>query len=215
LTVGSATETVGTAPVSLGELLGRFPVLAPPTHTAGAAVTIVLREGLHEVETLLIVRSTRPDDPASGHVALPGGHVAEVDGSLSDTALRELEEEVGLGSSDLSGPLRFVGTQPAPRFGLTVGLFAAALSPSSGPARVRSPEEVATVFWMPRSSLAQSRKVVREGLHGPVEVHATVVDGEVLWGFTRRALRAFFGLPTEDELVGPAFAHTTARTPEP
>jgi hypothetical protein len=34
------------------------------------------------------------------------------------------------------------------------------------------------------------------------------MDGHVLWGFTRRVLRQFFDLPTEDERFGPAFAHT-------
>ena len=197
---------VGSAPVALDELLHRFPVLTPPVSTAGAAVLIVLREGQHEVETLLIVRAANPEDPGSGQVAFPGGRVAEGDGSLVTTALRELEEEVGLTATDLAGPLRFIGTQPARAFGLTVGIFAAALGPVAQRPRARSPEEVATVFWLPRSALAESRKVTRTTALGATEVRASVVHGEVLWGFTRRVLRQFFGLPTEDEPSGPAFA---------
>lgn len=198
----------GDAPDRLADLLGRFPVLTPPVSTAGAAVSIILREGLHEVETLLIVRATNPEDPGSGHVAFPGGRVTEGDGSLAVTALRELEEEVGLSRSDLMGPLRFVGTQPAHAFGLTVGIFAAELGPVAQPPSARSPEEVATVFWLPRSALGETRKVTRTTSIGPTEVRATIVHGEVLWGFTRRVLRDFFGFPTEDGASGPAFARS-------
>jgi len=196
-------------------LLARFPVLTPPVTTAGAAVMIVLRNGLHEVETLLIVRATNPDDPASGHVAFPGGHVGEGDGSLTATALRELEEEVGLKSSDLAGPPHYVGTNFAPRFGLHVGVFAATIGSVATPPTPRNPTEVAHVFWLPRSTLGITRRVTRQTPRGPAQVNATVVDGQVLWGFTRRVVREFFGLPTEDELGGPAFAHVSDRENEP
>lgn len=207
------TTPAGNAPATLEGLLERFPVLTPPVSTAGAAVSIVLRDGLHEIETLLIVRASNPDDPGSGQVAFPGGRVAERDGSLVATALRELEEEVGLAADDLGGPLRFVGTQPARAFGLTVGVFAAALGPVSQHPHPRNPSEVATVFWLPRSALAETRKLTRTTAVGPTEVRATVVHGEVLWGFTRRVLRQFFGLPTEDELSGPAFARSAPSGP--
>jgi 8-oxo-dGTP pyrophosphatase MutT (NUDIX family) len=198
---------IGDAPASLRELLERYPVLAPPVPTAGAAVMIVLRDGLSEVETLLIVRANNPGDPASGDVAFPGGHVGEEDGSLLATALRELEEEVGLTESDLVGPPRYVGTRFTQRFGLHVGVFAVALGPHGNPPVVRDSTEVAHVFWLPRSALGITRKVHRETARGLLEVNATVVDGQVLWGFTRRVLREFFGLPTEDDLGGPVFAH--------
>lgn len=199
---------VGDAPASVDELLDRFEVLSPPVSTAGAAVMIVLRQGAQEVETLLIVRAANPDDPASGDVAFPGGHVSDDDGSLASTALRELDEEVGLTEADLTGPPRYVGAELAPRFGLRVGVFAAALAPVAQPPSPRSPEEVAHVFWLPRSTLGQNRTVSRETPRGTIQVHATVMDGHVLWGFTRRVLRQFFDLPTEDERFGPAFAHT-------
>src|SRR5579863_3134683 len=109
------------------EFLGRFPKLYPPVSTARAAVPIVLRQGSEEVEVLLIERAANPQDPASGQVALPGGRVDPTDGSLADTALRELEEEVGIPPADVSDSLRFVRTEEARRFGMHVGIFAAEL----------------------------------------------------------------------------------------
>lgn len=195
---------VGEAPTGLDELLDRFPALAPPLPTAGAAVVIVLREGRAEVETLLIVRATNPADPASGQVGLPGGHVGEEDENLLATALRELEEEVGLSPADLAGTPRFVGSRFARAFNLHVGVFAAALGPAGTAPLPTNVKEVAHVFWLPRSVLGNTRRVSRETVAGPIEVNATVVEGQVLWGFTRRVLRDFFGLPTEDDTGGPA-----------
>jgi len=174
--------------------------------TAGAAVVIVLREGSSEVETLLIERAEREEDPASGQVAFPGGHVAEGDGSLAVTALRELEEEVGLSRADLSGELRYVDTVLAIRFGLKVAVFATALAPEAQPPTARSAEEVAHVFWLPRSALGTSRPIERETSRGLATVRATVCDGHILWGFSRSVLCQFFGVANEDELIGPVFA---------
>jgi 8-oxo-dGTP pyrophosphatase MutT (NUDIX family) len=196
---------VGSAPRMIEGLLGRFEDVTPPVGSAGAAVTIVLRDGARSVEALLIERTESPTDPASGQVALPGGHVDEADGSLARTALRELREEVGLGESDLSGPIRYVRTTYAQRFRLHVAIFAAAIGPRSVAPVPSSAGEVATVFWLPRDALGRTERIHRETAEGLLEVPASVVDGHVLWGFTRRVLRDFFGLPAEDDAAGPAF----------
>jgi 8-oxo-dGTP pyrophosphatase MutT (NUDIX family) len=189
----------------LNDLLKRYPIERPPSSTAGAAVTIVLRTGSTGLEVLLIERAARTGDPASGQVALPGGHVSEDDGNLAQTALRELEEEVGLSRRDLAGDPHYVTTVHARRFGLDVGVFAAELSSEAQRPTPRSPLEVAHVFWLPRSSLESTRKVTRDTSIGTIPVNATVHDGHVLWGFTRRVLRQFFDLPLEDEPFGPAY----------
>ena len=200
---------VGTAPRSLDGLLQRFEPVVPPVSAAAAAVTIVLREGDRDVEVLLIERTSRSDDPASGQVALPGGHVGEGDGSLVATALRELEEEVGLTATDLGGAPRYVTTHFAARFGIHVAVFAAPLAGAAGTPSPRSVEEVAHVFWLPRFVLGTTQRVHRETPQGWREFNASIVDGHVLLGFTRRVLRQFFELPTEDDLIGPSFAHST------
>jgi len=188
---------VGEAPATVAELLDRFPVETPLTSAAGAAVMILLREGTRELEILLIERTERETDPASGQVAFPGGRVDPADASLLATVLRETEEEVGLRGDDLTGPPHFVGIYHASRFGLDVGVFAAGLGVRARGARARSRSEVAHVFWLPRSAVGEVHRVVRETVHGPIEVNAALHEGHVLWGFTRRLLRDFFGLPAE------------------
>ena len=202
---------VGGAPATIAELLSRFPDDSPPAGSAGAAVTLVLRDGASEVETLLIERTERPTDPASGQVALPGGRVEESDGSLRATALRELQEEVGLTPTDLAGSPRYVGTENAQRFGIRVAIFAATLGPEPRLPTVLSEDEVAHVFWIPRSVLGTTQQVHRETGRGLIAVPATVFEGHILWGFTRRVVRGFFGLPAEDEWGGPAFAPDPTR----
>ncbi len=177
---------------NVSSLLERFPPTSPPASAAGAAVLIVLRAHAGEVETLLIERAVRPDDPASGQVGLPGGHVDPADRTLRDTAVRELEEEVGLSATDLSATPRYVSIEDAPRFRLKVGVFASSLAGPLGRPMVPRPEEVAHFFWLPRSRLEAASRVLRDTHQGPREVDAVVYQGRVLWGFTLRVLQQFF-----------------------
>jgi 8-oxo-dGTP pyrophosphatase MutT (NUDIX family) len=172
----------------------RWPEQDLPPGSAGAAVTVVLRAGARDVEVLLIERTVREDDLASGQVALPGGRADPGDRSVRSTALRELGEEVGLGPADLEPSVRFVGVQRANVFGLDVAVFTAVLASAPGP-RVASPSEVAHIFWLPQSALADPKPVERATRYGPRNVPAVVHQGHVLWGFTLRVLREYFELP--------------------
>lgn len=175
----------------LQRLLVRHPLDSPPASAADAAVLIILRAGQSDVEVLLIERSIRPRDRASGQVSLPGGHVEPQDASLRETALRECREEVGLGPADFRGPPRFVLTTDAPHFGLKVGVFATELGPSVGRFIDPSPREVARVFWLPIRSLAMTARVPREAPSGRREFDAVLYEGHVLWGLTLRVLQRF------------------------
>lgn len=186
---------------SIETLLAPLSIVSPPAPAADAAVLIVLREREGDVETLLIERTIRTHDPASGQVALPGGRRETGDATLLDTALRELREEVGLHPADLSPPPRFVMTTEARAFGMRVAVFAAGLATQHGAPSIASPEEVAQVFWAPRRSLRSVERVPQATRFGRIEVDATIIDGHVLWGFTRRVLGTFFGVPMEDRVT--------------
>lgn len=140
-------------------------------------------------------RAVRFEDPASGQVSLPGGHVDAADANLRDTALRELTEEIGLSSRDLVAPPRFLAIEAAPRFSLQVGVFAGRLAPHSGATLAPSPKEVADVFWLPLHALNDLTQVTRETKQGPAPVDAVVRDSHVVWGFTLRILRKYFAEP--------------------
>jgi len=177
---------------SARSLLSRLPEESPPAGEAGAAVMIVLRDGRTAPEVLLIERAVRVDDPASGQIGLPGGHVDASDGSLRETALRELAEEVGLSAGDLDGAPKFVSIEDAPRFRLKVGVFAALLSARPGRSPLADPREVADVFWLPLPEVERPGRAVVDTPRGPLEVDAVLRTGPILWGFTLRVLRTFW-----------------------
>ncbi|MCI4346288.1 MAG: CoA pyrophosphatase [Thermoplasmata archaeon] len=186
---GTLPDTSSTREWSrLLDALARTSAPSPSVETAQAAVTIVFRPGESATEVLLLERAHRPEDPGSGQIAFPGGRTAPIDRLLSDTALRELEEEVGLRPDDVELPLRYLATTPARAFGVNVGVFATRLGWGARSAAPADPTEVSSVFWLPLTALGIPTQVSMslEGLTRAVE--ATVFEGKVLWGFTRRVL---------------------------
>ncbi len=67
-----------------------------PTEHTRAAVALCLAPGEHGLDLLLMRRVEHPCDPWSGQISLPGGREEPGDLSLSHTARRETQEEVGL-----------------------------------------------------------------------------------------------------------------------
>jgi 8-oxo-dGTP pyrophosphatase MutT (NUDIX family) len=200
---------------AIRELLDGLALTPPPPSSAQAAVLVVVRPATEgeEVEVLLIERAVREGDPGSGQVGLPGGHVHEGDSSLRETALRESEEEVGIGPLDLSEIPRYAGTEFARAFGLSVAVFAAPLAPGARMPGARDAEEVAGVFWLPTSKLSEGARVARTSRAGTIEVDATLYEGHVLWGFTRRILRQLFGEETGVRPDPPAWGDSPVRGP--
>jgi len=113
-----------------------------------AAVALILLEGPRGLETLLIRRAERADDPWSGQVALPGGRYDPADADLLVTAIRETREETGV---DLSAAERlgvlddlYPRTPTLPAVVVRPFVFALASRPTLVPG-----VEAARVFWLP------------------------------------------------------------------
>ncbi len=65
-----------------------------------ASVALILNQSPTGLKALFVVRARKEEDPWSGHIAFPGGHVEADDESHRQTAERETREETHL---DLSG----------------------------------------------------------------------------------------------------------------
>jgi 8-oxo-dGTP pyrophosphatase MutT (NUDIX family) len=177
-----------------------------------AAVLAVLRvESSGELELLVIRRPEKVGDPWSGHMALPGGRRDARDRDLSDTAVRETHEEVGIdvrADGELLGTLDDLAPRNPALPPIVVRPFVARLH---RPVTVVPNEEVAAHFWVPiaalRSPEATAEHVVRiasgPGGHVPTafareatgtdglraRFPAYQYDGQVIWGLTERVVR--------------------------
>lgn len=154
-----------------------------------AAVLVLFRFHRLRPEVLLIRRAIRDGDPWSGHVAFPGGRRDPSDPDLSQTALRETLEEVGLAATALEGAPRCWGVQsPANRPGVRVGVFLGVLRDGLDPA-VQAGPEVSDSFWVPLDRFHRGhRRVPVAGVDGGIEVEGFDFPQGFVWGFTYRVL---------------------------
>ena len=141
-------------------------------------------------EILFIRRTVIAGDIHSGQVAFPGGRRDRVDESLTATALRETQEELGVKPEDVEilGQLNefiavsnyrvtpFVGTLPWPY------------------PVVMDPREVAHWFTIPLAWLADEsnrrseRRTLPNGLGDVSVVYFDLFAGELLWGLSARMI---------------------------
>jgi 8-oxo-dGTP pyrophosphatase MutT (NUDIX family) len=123
----------------------------------------------------------------AGEISFPGGRRDPEDADLTDTALREAEEEIGLPRSavsllgELSATATFATNYLIHPF---VGLIAA------GQRWQPSPLEVDAVLELPLDALRQSRTRTRLERRGiSFETDAYLLGGHLIWGATARILQ--------------------------
>ena len=170
-----------------------------------AAVAMVLRHGEDgALEVLFMQRATREDDPWSGQMAFPGGHVEPEDASVDAAARRETLEEVGLDlTPEMSlGRLSDVSGGRLRTFELVVcPLVYYCVDP--GP--LTHNHEVAATVWVPLAYLGDVRNI--SSYYYPRDPEQRAFSGftygpYTIWGLTYRILAQFMGLfaialPTE------------------
>jgi 8-oxo-dGTP pyrophosphatase MutT (NUDIX family) len=168
--------------------------LPPSDGSEAAAVAVVLRATMHDLELLLIKRAHNAGDPWSGHIALPGGRHDAADDSLLETAIREAHEETAVtlaanGSTGLLGRLETVAPRSARLPRLTVVPFVFGV-PGDTCARADS-HEVERIRWVSLGRLRDPDVAGTVDIALPRGVQSFPclrLGDDVVWGLTYRIL---------------------------
>ena len=152
-----------------------------PTH----AVSLILTTDL---DLLIIKRSEHPEDPWSGHMALPGGGREEGDADLLATAKRETQEETGidLSSAALLGELDDLvpGSRSLPPVIVRPFVFGVPGRPTIAPN-----DEVAGHLWLGLKRLKEISGIAEVVIGGKrARVDAFLTGTPPVWGMTHRIL---------------------------
>lgn len=154
---------------------------------AGVLVPLYERDG-----ELHVVFTKRRDDLRRhpGEISFPGGRRDDTDSDLSETALREAEEEIGLPRSDVEilGAL-----QPTPTIATGYSVYPFVGLIDAGHEWKLSPREVAEVIELSLSDLRAGygrRRLLRRGL--PIRTDTYLVGEHMIWGATARILGDLF-----------------------
>lgn len=160
--------------------------------TTKASVALVLAGPETSLRMCFIRRSTRPEDPWSGQMALPGGRVSTSDTDVLSAAARETHEEIGL----LLGPDQYLGTLSEMPIARNANLERGILSPCVFycsrhlPSFVLCQKEVAAAYWIPVPHLWSVENRTRYTFENQ-SYPAIAYREEVIWGLTLRVLEAF------------------------
>lgn len=171
-----------------------------------AAVALLLRQGSHGVELLFILRAEFPDDPWSGNIAFPGGHIEIEDETIRAAAERETFEElsIDLQQTEFLGRLDDVAGAHLP---VIVSCFSYIIDPATP---IIANQEINETFWVPLTTLADPE---RQTLHYVIfrgeQLERPAIDllgpgRTVLWGITYRLVSHFMklaGVPLPPTMV--------------
>ena len=159
----------------------------PPGPAAAVLVPLVRQaDGWH---LLFIRRTVQAEDPHSGQVAFPGGHLESGDRGVADCALREAREELGLDADRV----RILGTLNLQRTHYDYPVHPV-VGVSEWPVTLTpDPAEVAHSFTVPMAWLIEpaNRQPVRFLVSDGHWVHTAgfrAYRGEVIWGLTARVI---------------------------
>lgn len=160
-----------------------------------AAVAMLLRDGPSGLEALFIQRAEHPEDPWSGHMALPGGRKELTDPTLDAAARRETEEEVGIPVpvDNVIARLDDVYGGRLVNYGLAVAPFVCRCDFDG---ELQLNYEVADAVWVPIAYLADTRNIVNYQFR--IESDARSFPsfqfaGYIIWGMTYYIITNFMG----------------------
>ena len=160
-----------------------------------AAVAIILYMDDSFNELFLIKRTVHPNDPWSGQIGLPGGHHEKKDQDLTETAIRETNEEttIKLAREHLICQINDQqGYAQGGQINLTVRPFVFILNQK--PAQVQMNYELERYYWLPLSHFQQPEShVFFDPMNSASKRPGIRVDqSNNLWGMTYRIMADFF-----------------------
>jgi len=169
-----------------------------PADARIACTLILVYPKNNEWHLVLIQRtsSNNPDDRHSGQVSLPGGQQEPIDISLSDTALREAHEEVGIDRSNVS-LLGSLTELYIPVSNFIVHPFVAYTE--DRPSFKLQASEVKSIIEVPLSLLQDGKTMQKTNIRITEKlilqnVPFYSVGGHVVWGATAMMLSEFLEL---------------------
>jgi 8-oxo-dGTP pyrophosphatase MutT (NUDIX family) len=155
-----------------------------------AAVALILRPVVSDLEILFIERAAHPQDPWSGNLAFPGGRLDPSDAGARQAAERETREEIGLdlAGADYLGQLDDILGAYLP---VRVSCFVYGLM-ANAPLAVNCNHEVSDFFFVPLNKLRDPRRHFNAEIEWRQELRQTpAIDllgpgRPLLWGITYR-----------------------------
>ena len=164
---------------------------------ARASVALILVHHMDDLNICFIKRAKRDGDPWSGQVALPGGRATDDEDAFT-VAERETFEEVGVILSRTScvgrlEPIDVSSNLNRQRLLLSPVLYLLE-EDAIGQAKVASPSEVDSVFWVPMNHLfdPNSHTTIRYPNSSKSATYPGIgFEHYVIWGLTLRVLRNF------------------------
>ncbi len=180
-------------------MLAYRPILVNREGRRTAAVALILRQHFHGAEILFIERSRRTGDPWSGQMAFPGGKTDPSDRFSMETALRETQEEIGIGlkpGMNIGCLDDLVAPPKSPAHGLVVSCHAFELERNE---QIRPNSEVHDTVWIPIDWMLDRDNFIKnyrprdyEGSFPGIRVGRD--DDRVIWGLTFRFVQEFLGI---------------------
>lgn len=147
-----------------------------------AAVLVPLVRHAESIDVLLTQRTAHLEDHA-GQISFPGGRVESSDASREDTALRETEEEIGLGRArvELLGRLPDYEISSGFRITPVVGWIEPPFDLKSDPFEVEAVFEAPLAYFLNPGNY-QRREYRFRGRHR--HYMAIPFEGRYIWGAT-------------------------------
>jgi len=160
------------------EFMGDLAVMEPP-RPAAVLVPIVLRQPL----TVMLTERSHDVPSHPGQVSFPGGKIEECDANPTACALREVQEEIGIGAGFIE-PLGYLDSYRTGT-GFQISPVVAFVRPGFTPKL--DPREVLEVFEVPLAFLMDAgnhKKQSREWRGRERWFYAMPYEGRYIWGAT-------------------------------